>query len=384
MTSLFPRNGVDKRGGSSSEAPPDVSHWKVRPAVWLLLLFAAALLIRFTHLDAKPAWMDEVATVIFSLGNSSRMVPLNDIVSLDEILRPLQVTPGSTAADAVTNLLAEDNHPPAYFALAHAWMAIFDHFFGRADGYASLRAARALSAIFGALGVPATYLLAWFSFRSRLIGILCAALMAVSPFGVFLAQEARHYTLAILMVVASLCCFVLAVQALRQRAAPSGWLVFAWVLINTLSIAVHYFSGVTILAEALVLLMLLIKQCREAVVTWRQAPWVRIYIAVAGTFVGAAVWLPILINFYGSPQSSFLRSGPASWQYWVNPVVQSAVGWLYTVLSPVTSGYSWQAVTAMVMTISLTLLLYVPWLMVQVTRSLTFQLHRPPLRTSLQ
>ncbi|WP_121968637.1 phospholipid carrier-dependent glycosyltransferase [Leptolyngbya sp. BC1307] len=88
-------------------------------------------------------------------------------------------------------------------------------------GYASLWAARALPAVLGALAVPATYLLAWFSFRSRLIGVLCAALMVVSPFGVFLAQEARHYTLAILLVIASLCCFVLSVWALRQRAAPS-------------------------------------------------------------------------------------------------------------------------------------------------------------------
>lgn len=382
MTFLFPKNGANRADGV--EAQRDVIRWTVSPAVWLLLLFAVALLIRFTHLAAKPAWMDEVSTVIFSLGNSSRMIPLNDIISLDEILRPLQVTPGSTAADAVTNLLAEDNHPPAYFALAHGWMSLFDRFFGREDGYASLWAARALSAIFGALGVPATYLLAWFSFRSRLTGILCAALMAVSPFGVFLAQEARHYTLAILMVIASLCCFVLAVQALRQRAAPSWRIVFAWVVINALSIAVHYFSGITILAEALVLLVLLVKQCREDGATWRQARWVRIYVAAAGTFIGAAIWLPILINFYGSPQSSFLRSGPSSWRYWVNPLVQSAVGWLYAILSPVTSGYSWQAVTAMIITISLTLLLYVPWLVVCLWRSLTFEIQQPALRTGLQ
>lgn len=378
---LFPKNGADMADGAEAQRP--LTRWTVRPAVWLLLLFAAALLIRFTHLAAKPAWMDEMATLIFSLGNSSWIIPLNEVISLDEILQPLQVTPSSTLADAVTHLLTEDNHPPAYFALAYGWTSLFDHFFGRADGYASLWAARALSAILGALGVPATYLLAWVSFRSRLIGLLCAALMAVSPFSVFLAQEARPYTLAILMVIASLCCFVLAVQALRQQMALSWRLVLAWVVINTLSIAVHYFSGITILAEALVLLVLLIKQCRETGNVWRQTPWVRIYVAAVGTFVGAAVWLPILIDFYGSPQSSFLRSGPSNWQYWVNPVVQSAAGWLYAVLSPVTSGYSWQAVTAMVMTIVLTLLLYVPWLMVQLKRSLTFQLHQPPLRTSL-
>ncbi len=377
MTSLLPKNSA---GGTAAQR----SIVKMHPAIWLLALFIVALLIRLTHLDAKPAWMDEVSTIIFSLGNSSRMIPLNEVISLDQILRPLQMTPGSTATDAVTNLLAEDNHPPVYFALAHEWMVLYDRFFGRADGYASLWAARALSAIFSALSVPAIYLLAWFSFRSRLIGILCAALMAVSPFGVFLAQEARHYTLAILMVIASLCCFVLAVQALHQRAALSWQVVLSWVLINSLGIAVHYFTGITILAESLVLVVLLIKQCLAEGSVWRRAPWVRIYVAAVGTSVGAAIWLPLLINFYGSPQSSFLRDGPSSWKYWVNPVAQSAVGWLYAVLSPVTSGYSWQAVTAMVITISLLLGLYAPWLIGCLWRSLSFQLHQPRLRTSLQ
>ncbi len=210
---------------------------------WLLFWFAIALAIRFINLASKPAWMDEVSTVLFSLGNSSRLIPTDQIISLDQILRALRFTPGATAWDAAINLLKENNHPPAYFVIAHWWMQLFP----RSDGYASLWAARALPAIFGALSVPATYILAYLSFskdpsvqssiespedlsnpvnapdRTTSIGLICAALMAVSPFSVFLSQEARHYTLAILMIIASLCCFALAVKAAWYR-RPLSWL----------------------------------------------------------------------------------------------------------------------------------------------------------------
>ena len=321
-----------------------------------------------------------MSTMLFSMGNSSRLIPLNEIISVDQLLRPLQVTPGSTPWDAARHLLAENNHPPAYFAIAHPWMQLF----ARADGYASLWAARALSAIFGALGVPVIYILAWVSFRDRTISLLCAALMAVSPFGVFLAQEARHYTLAILTVMGSLSCFVLSVRSLVQGKAPSWLTTIGWILINTFSISVHYFSGITIVAEALTLLVLLIRQCRLNGSAWRSKPWTRIYIAAVGTFLGAAIWLPILLNFYGSPQSSFLRSGPSSWKYWVDPIAQSVAGWLYAVLSPVTNGYSWQAVTAIVVTCVFLLLIYSPWLILVLRRSLLVQLKRPNLRIGIQ
>jgi uncharacterized membrane protein len=97
---------------------------------------------------------------------------------------------------AIRYLMQEDNHPPAYFALAHLWMNLFP----AVQGVASPWAARALPALFGALSVPAVYLAGWLGFRSVVAGHIGAALMAVSPFGVAMAQEARHYSLTTLMV----------------------------------------------------------------------------------------------------------------------------------------------------------------------------------------
>ncbi|CAN5669379.1 hypothetical protein BH23CYA1_BH23CYA1_04200 [soil metagenome] len=357
-----------------------------RLALWLLLWFAIALAIRLTHLAAKPAWMDEVATTLFSLGNASRMIPLHQVISIEQILRPLQITPGATAGDVILNLLAEDNHPPTYFVLAHWWMSLFPG----EQGYASLWAERALPAFFGALAVPATYLLGWLSFRSRSVGLICAALMAVSPFSVFLSQEARHYSLAILAVIASLCCFVVAVQALQQRRALNWRTVLIWVMINVLGLTIHYFCGLTLIAEGLTLLVMLIRQCwvgpqrrRFDLKEGLRSPWLRIYSAAAGTLAGALLWLPILLNFYGSPQTSFLKPGSKDWQYWINPIVQSLAGWLYAVLSPVTRGYSWQAVVVIVVS-CVVLLVYAIWLVATLKNTLKFQLTQPQFRPGMQ
>lgn len=355
--------------------------------LWLLVWFAIALSIRLTNLDAAAPWMDEVATVLFSLGNASSMIPLGEIISLEQLLRPLHITPGSTPTDVVTNLLTEDNHPPTYFVLAHAWMKLFP----RPDGYASVWGARSLSALFGALGSPAVYLLAWATFHdgkaspkdTRTIGIFCAALIAVSPLDVFLSQEARHYTLAILLVIASLTCFALAARTLvrdnlqdkGQQQTLSWAATLIWIAINALGMSVHYFFGLTLVAEALTLLILLIRQCLIDVSAWRQPRWIKIYLAVVGTIASVVVWLPILLNFYGSPQSSFLRSAPSSWQHWVNPVVQSLAGWLYVLLSPITNGAGWRGITAIAISCFL-LLVYTIWLTGRLRQAWRFQLRQ--------
>ncbi|MEL6470833.1 MAG: hypothetical protein AAFQ74_13980 [Cyanobacteria bacterium J06623_4] len=400
MSLLSPADGEqrqDKRNGRpvlDKRQDERVAH----PVGWLFGLFAIALLIRLTYLAGKPAWMDEVSTVLFSLGNYSRLIPTDQVISLAEMVRPLQLTPEATAADAVNNLLAENNHPPAYFALAHWWMMLFHRLTGdlsRAENsavYASLWASRALPALFGALAVPVSYWLAWVSFggegvrdhrEARLIGLLCAALMVVSPFSVFLSQEARHYTLAILTVMGSLGCFSLAVRAVLQRRAISWLTVALWVGVNALGVAVHYFCGLTYLIEGLVLLVLLVRQCVEDGATLRRGYWGRIYVTAVGTAAGALLWLPVLLNFYGSPQTTYITSGARGLKFWLGPIVQSVVGWIYAVFSPVTSGYGWPAVTLIVVSCVLLLFGYLPWFVRYWVRSLRFQWRRPHLRPGL-
>ncbi|MBF2037470.1 MAG: hypothetical protein IGR92_18815 [Leptolyngbyaceae cyanobacterium T60_A2020_046] len=311
----------------SDREPRDLS------VLWLCLWFVLGLGLRLTHLALKPAWMDEVSTVIFSLGNSTYELGLDRVLSLQEALRPLTIDPSATVGDTIRYLLAENNHPPLYFAIAHLW----SDWFAPHAGLESLAVARSLSALCGALAIPLAFWVGRVAFQSSMAGLLAAAFMAVSPLGVFLSQEARHYGLAIALVTASLGCFAIAAQQVWQSRSPTWRLVLGWLGINGLAFANHYFSMLTFGGEAVVLGAIAAWQVRQdgAAVLWKRH-WQRIYIAAVGTAIGVLVWAPIVLRFYGSPQSSNLNSDLRSLSAWLNPIIHTLLALIFTVLTPIT------------------------------------------------
>jgi uncharacterized membrane protein len=276
--------------------------------------------------------MDEAATVIFSLGNSSHQLPLGELLSLQQLLEPLTPHADATVGSAIRYLMQEDNHPPAYFALSHLWMDRFPP----VQGVASLWAARALPALLGALAIPFVYLTARISFNSAIAGQLAAALMAVSPFGVAISQEARHYGMATLLVAMSLACYAAVVRALQTERDWPLWLGFAWVGVNALGVATHYFISLTLLAEGLVLAVLGWQQARRDRALLGQPQWLRVYWAALGSLLGCLIWVPVLLNFQGNEQSSSLAIDFSQPIQWVNPLAQALAGLLFFVVTPAT------------------------------------------------
>ena len=272
--------------------------------VMLLIWLVVGITLRFYQLGSKPPWSDEFATLVFSLGNSFRTVPLGEIISLDTLVTPLKFNSVNGINSVIQNLLTESNHPPAFFVLNHLWLQLFS-----TDGeLVSLGIARALSAILGVVAIPAMYGLARLAFSSRLVAQMAAALMAISPYGIYLAQETRHYTLAILLTIASLCCLISAVKTVsgfsKHNSLPI-WLVAMWIVVNSLGVAVHYFFLLVIGAEAWVILWLTILQFLKtnSSIPWQH--WRRIYAAGIGSLMGILVWLPNL------PQTS--KDGLTEW-----------------------------------------------------------------------
>lgn len=216
--------------------------------IWLII----GISLRLTNLTGKPPWTDEFATLVFSLGNTFLGVPLDQAIAPNTLLQPLQPNLTASIGDVVHNLATQDSHPPLYFVLAYLWMKLFP----TEGGLVSLFAARLLPAILGAASIPCFYILGRIAFRSQLVGHLTAAMMAVSPYGVFLAQEARHYTLAILWVTGSLTCLVIATRHIQNRTPLPIWVALFWIEINALGIATHYFFTLTLCTEAVVLIFL--------------------------------------------------------------------------------------------------------------------------------
>jgi uncharacterized membrane protein len=316
--------------------------------------------------------------MVFSLGHGFRTIPLDRVISIDTLLSGLNLERTTRPQDVIEHLMAESTHPPIYFVLTHLWLKLLS----AKSGLASVGLARALSALLGIVSIPAMFGLGWLVFRSPIDGQMAAALMAVSPYGVYLAQEARHYTLSILWVIASLGCFIVAVRQIQRLIPLPFWLVCLWIVVNSLGIASHYFFAFAPTVEMLILSKFWLSgfQPKLGHKSWQQylfsSHWLRIYTVIAGTLVGGSVWF--------SAWSSIPNHKLAEWIYHGNPLgseflepLGRLIVWLITMLFllPVEG-------TPLLATLAsgLVLLLVLIWLTPIVVRSLRWQLQQPSSR----
>ena len=331
----------------------------------LLLWIGIGTIVRFKHLTAKPPWTDEFATLVFSLGHSFESVPPDRLISLADLMQPLQLPAGDTAG-VLRYLLSEDVHPPFYFVLANLWM----RWFSTDSGLVSLGLARSLPAWLGVASIPAMFGLSWLLLRSIAVSQLATAMMALSPFGVYLAQEARHYTFGILWVIASLYCLVLAVRQLQQGRVLSIGLMLSWIVINGLGIASHYFFMISLTAIAIALVVFAIRRAGSDRALLLTAPWQRLYLVILGTAIAGTVWLPILKNVRSREITQWIQNNqPLNWLDLINPIAQSIATWTtMLVLLPVESDQ-----LSIIIAAAVGIVVFILWAIPQLYRSLKAQ-----------
>ncbi|WP_242065084.1 glycosyltransferase [Nostoc sp. FACHB-133] len=360
------------------------NYWQARlPPSWLhplliLMWLLIGISLRLTNLTAKSPWTDEFSTLVFSLGNNFLSVPLDQAIAPDILLQPLQPNPAATIGDVVHNLATQDSHPPLYFVLAYLWMKLFPS----EGGLVSLFAARSLPAIFGVASIPCVYVLGKVAFRSRLVGQLAAAMITVSPYAVFLAQEARHYTLAILWVIGSLTCLVIATRHIQNRTPLPIWVALSWVAINALGIATHYFFTFTLYTEAVVLISLAWLQLQTSTKfsLLFSSLWRRIYAVAVGTLVAGLIWIPILLeNKNRGILTEWIRGSRVGLD-WLSPIFQ-ALGTLIAMISllPVESSQ-----LLVVIPSGIVMLTFFIWAVPILLRGIKIQLKHPENRIMIQ
>lgn len=163
---------------SETVAPPsEFSDRTLRLSLIVILLVAAAL--RLYNLGAASFWFDEMLTITLSS-------------------EPLEKIPAVVRQSEQT--------PPLLHYVMHVWLGRF----GLSEFWVRLP-----FAVFGTLAVWATYLLGKALFTPR-EGLVAALLMAVSGFQIAYSQEARVYSLLLLMGLLSSLAFV---KLLRE----GGW-----------------------------------------------------------------------------------------------------------------------------------------------------------------
>jgi uncharacterized membrane protein len=272
-------------------------------AILLLVWLVLGMVLRFTNLDLKPASSIEISTMGYSLGHGFSKIPFDQIIPASTLLAPLQFDQAISYAAVFQRLMSESTHPPLYFWLTHWWIKLWVN-----NGeLVSLGIGRSLSAIFGGLAVPAVFGLSWLAFRSRLAAHLAAILMAVSPYGVNLAQEARHYTLTILWVIASVACLIVAIHCINQQIRLPIWLCCLWILVNSLGVATHYFFILALSAEAMAIAIFWLcdRQCQTATQSHYRYWW-RLGLVGLGTLIGCLVWLPVALGIPSNELTSWI------------------------------------------------------------------------------
>jgi uncharacterized membrane protein len=293
----------------------------------LLACVTIGICLRWFNLDAKSPASIEIASLGFSLGNSFLHIPIERLISIPEILSPLKFDPIATPNNTLQHLMSESTHPPLYFILNHFWLKLHSP----QNELDLLHAGRSLSSIFGVAAIPAIFALGYLVSSSLLVGHLAAASIAVSPYGIYLSQEARHYTLTVLWIIASLCCLIVAVKSLKTRSPLPIWIVCIWVVVNSLGIATHYFFSLTLCAEGLVIVGFWL---RNAIENKRSLAFssseLRILAAGIGTLIGCLVWLPYAKTVSGNEITEWITTSLDFQDLW-EPIVRM-MGWLLSMI----------------------------------------------------
>ncbi|WP_295618862.1 hypothetical protein [Chamaesiphon sp. GL140_3_metabinner_50] len=309
-------------------------HWR-QQLLWLMFWIILGAVLRFANLDGKPPWADEFRTLVLSLGNSFQSVPLDRTIDSSELLAPLIPNPSVTLGDIIQRVSIEDRQPPIYFGLAFLWMKLF----ATDGGLVSLWGARALPALIGVLTIPCAYIASYLTFRSRQddskmarsIANLTAAMLAVSPYGVFIAQEARHYSLAILWTIVVINCLAIACRYLTSAQNLPIPLMTIWVSANILGMGTHYLFGIALLAQAVVLVFVWWRQicqppppatCMMAKKRRLQPKWWQLIVAILSTIAGMSVWLWLLITTVDRTLPGWIDNAPHKSIEILNPFFQ--------------------------------------------------------------
>ncbi len=219
--------------------------------ILLMALLLGAMLLRVWSINKESFWADEGWTMLLSHGPS-----LSDVV--------------------IT--MANDQHPPLYFALFHYWTLLAGN---------SESVARLFSAFWSLTGVALVYRLGADVF-SRRAGVFAALMLALADNDIMLAQETRHYTQMATMAVLSTIFYLRYVRG-PTRVNGIGWLLASVALLYT-----HYLGGFIVIVQALHI-VLVVRPLRR----WPDL-WLR------WALIGVA-WLPWAVVFVNQSLVRYTR-----------------------------------------------------------------------------
>ena len=222
-------SGVNSRAKTLSEAAPEVSVRRpVASAILLGGILALAAVLDVFHSGVRSFWQDEATSVALA---HLKWTPLAKVLWYGE------------------------NNMALYYGILHVWIgAVGDNEF----------AVRILSAVAAVAAVGALYLLGVRMFDRR-VGLIAALLLSVNAYQIRYGQEARSYSLLVLLVTLSSLAYC------RMLERPQRTSAVLYCTVSILAVYAHFFAALVLAAQWLSL-----------VFVGRRAPALKAVLASAG------------------------------------------------------------------------------------------------------
>lgn len=211
----------------------------------IVILLVLGVFFRFYNIDRKVYWYDETMTSLRISGHTQTEVVQQAFdgraIAVEDVLQRYQY-PNSKKDlnDTLDALAGNPEHSPLYYLMARFWLQTFGN---------SVVTIRVLSALISLLAFPCTYWLCLELFGSPLTGWTAVALIAISPFHVLYAQEAREYSLWTVTILLSSAALL---RAMRLKTFLS-WGTYG--VSVTLGLYTHPFSGFVFIGHGISVLV---------------------------------------------------------------------------------------------------------------------------------
>lgn len=199
------QDAVNPDTGGSAQNSPAQPGWTLVSVLTLALLAAAATVLRFLSLARKPFWFDECFSVEIA------RLRLYDFARL---------------------LWWREANMSLYYVLLRGWLH-----FGTSPFFI-----RSLSVLASLATLPAIFWLAAKLFDRR-VGVIAVALMSCNAYSIRYAQEARSYSLFVLLATLSSAFFL---GCLREPSRRNRW---GYVCTSVLTVYAHFYALLLIAAQ---------------------------------------------------------------------------------------------------------------------------------------
>lgn len=246
--------------------------------ITVITLLVIGVFFRWVNLDRKVFWGDETNTlkriVGYTWAETDPQLYNGRELGIEDLQKIQRLNSEKSVFDTVKGLAAEEpQHPPLYYVLSRFWVQWFGN---------SVAVIRSVAALLSLLVFPSLWWLCRELFESSLPGWIAIALIAVSPFHVLYAQEAREYsfwTATILLSSAAL------LRAMRLK-TNFNWFIYAATVV--LGLYTYLFSFFVVVGHGIYIIVIERFKLNKIVKDY--------LLATVGGIIVFLPWLVVVVN----------------------------------------------------------------------------------------